>query len=570
MVCEQLSMRTHLYSGDASSPLRRVWLRSDVMAASLAIHVLGLALPIAILQMYDRVIRYHSVSTAYVLVLGVVVAFCLEFFLRTLRARIMSTEGARYDHREKCRTLERLLATDIETFKTDTPGTHAERFHAIQTVRTFYCQAGTFLADVPFMIVFVAMIAVIAGWMAIVPLILLAGFVCLGLLVARHLTVETGRRELNDVKRHNFLVECIRGIMTIKSLGLEPTMQRRFERLQEEAADNFGSTARIAAQTQSIAGELAQAASVLTVAIGAVAVVNGDLTIGGLAATTILTGRLLQPVLKGLDLWSRYPFIRLAEDKVRKIQSLNPRLEGRLPFPRHSDGALTLQNLSFRYANANRDAVDGVTINIPRHSYIAITGPTSSGRTTLLKLLNGSLTPTSGSIRFDDIPLAFHAPQELRRQIALMPASPTLYPGSLLENLTLFEDGPVKRRALALCRVLGLEDYLAGLTRGLETQLSGAGDTPMGVAQRISIIRSLAQDPQIVLFDTANNALDHDADRMLLSYFERQRGKRTAVFVTDRPSYLRMCDTVYEMAGGRLRLRPEAASPTRQAGGAAL
>mgnify|MGYP003393919269 CR=1 FL=1 len=160
-----------MHSGDATTPLRRVWLRADVMAASFAIHVLGLALPIAILQMYDRVIRHHSLSTAYVLAAGVLVALCLEMFLRTLRARIMSAEGARYDHRENCRMLERFLATDVETFKDVTPGTHAERFQAIQTVRAFYCQAGPLLADVPFMIVFVAVIAVIAGWMAVVPLL---------------------------------------------------------------------------------------------------------------------------------------------------------------------------------------------------------------------------------------------------------------------------------------------------------------------------------------------------------------------------------------------------------------
>jgi ATP-binding cassette subfamily C protein LapB len=555
-------------SADNTKSLRRVWLRADVMAASLGINVLALALPIAILQMYDRVIRHHSLSTLAVLTLGVFAAFSLEFFLRTLRARIMSAEGARFDHRENCRTLERLLAADIDTFKKDTPGTHADRFHAIQSVRAFYCQASPLLADVPFMFVFIALIGIIAGWMAIVPLVLFAGFASLGLAVARRLMLETGRRELCDVKRHNFLVECIGGITTVKSLGLEPLMQRRYERLQEEAADAFGAIARVTAQTQAIAGELAQAAAVLTVVIGAVAVVNGALTIGGLAATTILTGRLLQPVLKGLGLWSRYPFIRLAEEKIRRMQDLSPRMIGQQPFPRRIEGLLKLENVSFRYFGAERDVVDQLSLEVPARTFIGITGQTSSGRTTLLKLLNGLLTPTEGSIRYNDVPVSLFAPQELRRQIALMPTSPTIYSGTLLENLTLFEGGPVKRRALALCRALGLEDYVAGLNRGLETPLNGAGDTPTGIAQRVSIIRSLAQDPRIVLFDTANAALDHDADRMLLRYFERQKGKRAAVFVTDRPSYLRICDIVYEMADGRLRLRPAGTAPVTATVGA--
>ena len=541
--------------GDSTRALHRLWLRADVMAASLGINMLALALPIAILQMYDRVIRHHALSTLVVLTIAVFAAFALEFVLRVLRARIMSAVGARYDHHENCRMVDRLLSSDIGAFSIDTPGTHADRFQAIQTIRAFYCQAGALLADVPFIFVFVALIGIIAGWMAVVPLILFAAFAALGLTVARKLMLETGRRELSDVKRHNFMVECISGIATVKALGLEAPMQRRHERLQEESADAFGAIARVTAQTQSIAGELAQAASVLTVAIGAIAVVNGALTIGGLAATTILTGRLLQPVLKGLGLWARYPFIRLAEEKMRRMEDLTPQMTGELAFPKTKNGVLKLESVSFRYPKASRNAVDGVSLEVPARSYIGIVGETGSGRTTLLKVMNALLTPHEGRVRYDDVPLSALAPQELRRQIALLPTSPTIYAGTLLENLTLFEDGPAKRRALALCRVLGLADYVGSLSRGLDTPLTGSSDTPMGIAQRISIVRSLAQNPRIVLFDTANAALDHDADRMLLAYFERQKGKRAAVFVTDRPSYLRMCDTIYEMVDGRLRLR---------------
>jgi ATP-binding cassette subfamily C protein LapB len=541
--------------GDSTRALHRLWLRADVMAASLGINVLALALPIAILQMYDRVIRHHALSTLAVLTIAVLAAFALEFVLRVLRARIMSAVGARYDHHENCRMIDRLLAAGIGAFSKDTPGTHADRFQAIQSVRAFYCQAGALLADVPFIFVFIALIGIIAGWMAVVPLILFGAFAALGVAIARKLMLETGRRELSDVKRHNFIVECLSGIATVKALGLEAPMQRRHERLQEESADAFGAIARVTSQTQSIAGELAQAASVLTVAIGAIAVVNGALTIGGLAAITILTGRLLQPVLKGLGLWSRYPFIRLAEEKMRRMEELTPPMTGELAFPKTKSGVLSVENVSFRYPGATRNAVDGVSLDVPARSYIGIVGETGSGRSTLLKLMNGLLVPQEGRLRFDDVPLSALAPHALRRRIALLPTSPTIYSGTLLENLTLFEDGPAKRRALALCRVLGLADYVGGLSRGLDTPLGGSSDTPMGVAQRISIIRSLAQDPRIVLFDTANAALDHEADRLLLAFFERQKGKRAAVFVTDRPSYLRLCDTVYEMVDGRLQRR---------------
>lgn len=551
-----------MLSGDSTRTLHRIWMRPDVMAASLAINVLGLALPIAILQMYDRVIRHQSLSTMVVLTLGVLAALGLEFALRVLRARIMSAEGARYDHRESRTALDRLLAADINAFRKVSPGQHAERFQAIASVRNYYCQAGALLADLPFVFLYVGMIALIAGWLAVLPVLLFLALCVLGVNLARRLTIETGRREQTDIKRHNFLVESIGGIATIKALGLEALMQRRHERLQEDSADAFGAIARMTAQTQSIASELAQAASVLTVAIGAIAVVNGALTIGGLAATTILTGRFLQPVLKGLGLWARYPFIRLAEDKLKRMRDLAPQIAGNRALPRRR-ALLRLENVSFRYDGATRNAVDRATLDIPPYTYIGITGSSSSGRSTLLKLMNGLILPSEGSVRYDDVPVSLYLPRELRRQIALMPTSPTIYTGTLIENLTMFEDGPMKRRALALCRMLGLEDYVAGLSRGLETPLSGAGDTPMGIAQRISIVRALAHNPRVVLFDTANAALDLDADKRLLQFFARQKGKRAVVFVTDRPSYLNLCDAVYHMADGKLAPRVQPALAAR-------
>ena len=448
-------------------------MRPDVLAASLAINVLGLALPIAILQVYDRVIRHHALSTLTVLTIAVLAAFALEFVAaRLARAHHVGRRRALRPPRE----LQRAATPAGDRHRRDSattrlaPKPSASRRSSPSAPSI--AKRARLLADLPFVILFVAMIGVIAGWMALLPIVCSRASSALGLNLARRMTVETGRREQRDVRRHNFLIECISGITTIKALGMEALMQRRHERLQEDSADAFGAIAHATTQTQSIAAELAQAASVLTVAIGAIAVVEGQLTIGGLAATTILTGRFLQPVLKGLGLWARYPFIRLAEEKVRRLHDLTPQIAGQRPLPK-KPATLKLDGVSFHYEGAPFNAVNGVTLEIPPNAYIGITGPTSSGRTTLLKLVNGLLNPSQGSIRYDDIPLRLYATQDLRRQIALMPTSPTIYAGTLLENLTLFEDGPAKRRALALCRVLGLEDYIASLSRGLDTPLTG-------------------------------------------------------------------------------------------------
>lgn len=522
------------------------------MAASLGINLLALALPLAILQVYDRVLRHHSLSTLTVLTIGALAAFAIEFSLRVLRQRILAAEGARYDHWHSTAMVQRFLAADTESFKKETPGTYANCFHAIRNVRAFYCQAAVLIADAPFMLIFIALIAAVAGWVALVPVALLGMLLAVGIVGARRLVVETARREQSDVKRHNFFVECLSGIITVKALGLEPIMERRNERLQEDAAAAFGAISRTTAQMQAVVTELAQAASVLTVAAGAMVVVAGDLTIGGLAATTILTGRLLQPVLKGVGLLARYPFVQVAEQRLMLVEKLPRQTARKHEFPAAATGTLTFENTSYAYDGAAARAVEGVSLTLPPGAYIGITGQSSSGRSTLLKLANGMLTPVEGSVRYNDAPLSVYSPSQMRRRIALLASPPTLYSGTLLENLTSFEDGPVKRRALALCRALGLENFVATLSRGLDTPVN-AGDIPLGMVQMIAIVRALAHDPRVVLFDMANAALDHECDRRLIEFFKHHKGRLSAIFVTDRPSYLKMCDAVYEMTDGRLR-----------------
>jgi ATP-binding cassette subfamily C protein LapB len=534
--------------------LHHTWLRRDVLAASLAINVLGLALPIMILQVYDRVLREHAETTLAFLAGMVAVAFLLEFALRLLRSAILNEAGARFDHQTTLRGLKRMLAADIETFRQDAAGVHAERFQAIQQVRAFYAQTALLLfTDLPFVFVFFLLMVFIAGWVALVPLFFFGVFSLAAYLLSQAISRANVEHDRADAKRYNFLIETLTGIHTVKGLTLEPLLQRRHERLQKASAESLADITRITGRVQALSMAFGQTATVATVGFGALAVVAGSLSVGGLAATTMLTGRMLQPVLRGISAWARYQAIRVSEQKIRALDAIPGEITGGRALPERIEGAISVQNMSFTYRNATVPTLSNITLAVPARGIIGLTGSTATGKSTLLHLICGLLKPSSGRIRLDGHDLAALDASAVRARVAVLATHATIFRGTLLENLTSFKDGVVRERALELAGVLGLDDYIAALPQGLDTAIGGS-DTlvPSGVGKRIAIARALATDPAVILFDNAHTGFDQESDNRLREYLASLRGKRTIVLVTQRPSYLSLCDSLYGLHKGSL------------------
>jgi ATP-binding cassette subfamily C protein LapB len=534
--------------------LQKTWLRRDILAASLAINVLGLALPIMILQVYDRVLREQAEITLAFLAGMVTIAFLLEFALRLLRSAILNEAGARFDHQTTLRGLKRMLSADIEAFRQDAAGVHTERFQAIQQVRAFYAQTALLLfTDLPFVFVFFLLMVLISGWVALVPLLFFVAFAYSAFLLSQAISRANVEHDRADAKRYNFLIETLTGIHTVKGLTLEPLLQRRHERLQKASAESLADITRITGRVQALSMAFGQTATVATVGFGAIAVVSGALTVGGLAATTMLTGRMLQPVLRGLSAWARYQAIRVAEEKIRALDALPLEVNGGEALPEPLNGAITLQDVSFTYRKAPAPTLSSIAVDIPACSTIGLTGATASGKSTLLYLMCGLLKPSRGRVLLDGRDIARLDVASVRARVAVLATHATIFRGTLLENLTAFKDGAVRERALELARVLGLDDFIAALPHGLDT-LIGGSDTlvPSGVAKRIAIVRALATDPAVILFDNAHTGFDQESDNRLKDYLASLKGRRTIVIVTQRPSYLSLCEKLYGLRKGSL------------------
>lgn len=531
----------------------RGWARADVLTASLGVNILSLALPVVILQVYDRILPNQALDTFAILMWGLMGVIVVEGILRVGRSYIMGWVGAKFEHLASVAAFDRLLTVDINAYEKEAAGAYLDRMQSLDGLREFYSGQGAIaIVDLPFVVLFLALIYWIAGILVLIPIVLLVLFATISWVLGERMRAALRRRNTMDDRRYNFMIEAFGGIHTIKSMAMEPLMVRRYERLAHSSADSIVELAQLNASSQSLAAAFNQIAMVLIVAIGAVFVIQNEMTIGALAASTLLTGRALQPVLRAMGLWTQYQGVRLARDRIQGVYELPGELRGAERTQRPTlTGRIRLENVGFRYSSDGEWLFRGINLEVGAGETVGLRGNNGIGKSTLVHVMLGMLPATEGQVYYDDQPVDRIDPITLRSQIGYMPQRGTLFQGSLIDNLTMFRDGEAIEHAIEIADTLGLREVIERLPRGLNTRLgdSAVESLPDGVRQRIVMARSLVGDPPIILFDDASAALDYQSDLQLKTVLERFHNNRTMILISHRPSLINICDHVFEITG---------------------
>lgn len=526
----------------------------DVVASTTAINILALALPLALLQMYDRIIPNSAESTLMLLVLGVGIAVLLDSLIRMMRSYLTGWIGAHFDHMTSCQAMQTMINARYDEFGRFETGQHMERLAAIPTLREFYSgQALLIMLDLPFAFAYLFLIWFIGGWIVTVPLLMIAMFSLSTLQSGRALRKAMENRTQADDRRLNFLIEVLGGVHTVKSMAMEAQMVRRYERLQATCADANTQVAMHSAEAMDTANFHVQFTTLLLAAFGAVLVIKGAMTVGGLAATTMLAGRAIQPLQRAAGIWTRFQAIRIAAGRLSRLFDLpQDNQEGRPEFP-PIRGRISLEGVSFRYGKGLPLLIRDAHMIIEAGEMIAITGDNASGKTTLLWLMQGALPPSDGIVRIDDLNIRDFNVQSLCAQMAYLPQHGVLFDGTIMDNLTVFRP-ELADEAVLVARQMGLDNIVSHMPLGYETRIgdSAADFLPRGINQRIAIARALVTKPKILLFDEANTAMDSAGDTLLRQFLEKIKGRQTVVMVTHRPSMLSLAHRVFSLREGTL------------------
>ena len=527
----------------------------DLMAASFAINMLSLAVPLTLMQVYDRIIPNQSTSTLAWFVAMCAIAVLGEGVLRLFRAQISAWGAARFEHLVGVATVEKMLTSSLADFERFGLGVHLDRMNAVAALRGFYAgQVFQVLLDLPFTLLFVIAVWYLGGIVVAVPLVMIGLYYVLVRVVKKNFeTARANQVTVND-RRFNYVIELLGGVHLLKSQAMEEQMLRRYERLQDSTA-----TANMdVGYWSGLPGTIGTSFSLITmfgvIALGGGEVIAGQLTLGGLAACMLLAGRALSPIQSAAGFWVRFSNAEIARKRLAEIADITPEVSPGTPhFPSDVDGWVRLNNVSFRYDEEQDFLADGLTLDIEPRQMIGIQGKSSSGTSTLTSLILGRTKPNSGHILIDDYDVNEWDVSNLTGRIEYVSQSGTLFKGSVLDNIAVF-DPKLHEAALDAAGLLGLDDLVSVLPQGYETQVDtqAANFLPSGLIQRICIARALVVKPRIILFDKTDASMDHDSLERFSWLVRHLKGTCTIIMVTNQNRLLKECDRVFELFYGKL------------------
>lgn len=526
-----------------------------VALASILIGLLSLFMPLAIMQVYDRLIPRRSIESLTMLVALIVLATVIEAAFRIARNHIVSWTATKLAWRTQYEILQRFMAAPVGVVESESASRNLDRIQALLAFAEWHGSPSRLvLVDLPFFALYVGLMVVVGHWLAAIPLLLFGIIVATVHLRSLKLRSINENRATEDMKTRDFLVESLNGLAAIKASAMENQMQRRFERLQETSANQSFFAIRLAEEAQALTGSLSNLTQMVTVTMGAVFVIRGDISVGALACCVMLAGRAIQPLLRCVGVWNELQSVVVGLEKAEPMLRLpQPKLAQIAEMP---EGPLSVHftNVSFRHEEGSVPLLNNISFQVPAASITAISGRDGSGKSTIADLMCGYLQHYDGNIRIGPLDPREHT-SILKHHVAIVRPGAAIMRGSIIDNITMFRKGDDVELAMMASRLIGLDRDVHRLPLGYQTIISEGLSTelPAGLAQRIAIARAIARRPAVLILDEANSALDMRGDRALIEGLMRVRDFTTIVAITNRPSLAAVADQRLYLESGILR-----------------
>ena len=513
---------------------RRVW--RDVLLASLVLQLIGLALPLFTQVIIDKVVVHRTQSTLIALGIAMVVFMLFTSVLTWVRQYLILHTGQRIDAVLGSQVFDRLFKLPLLYFQHRPTGVISARLQGIENIREFIASAAVTVAlDIPFLLIFVA----IMFWYSVTLTLLVLGILAL-VVGASLLVAPLFRERLNEQFRRGaanqaFLTEYVAGIETVKSLQFEPQLNQRYRGLLAEYLKAGFSTKQLANTYNIWANGLEQLMTLLILMVGAYIVMNGTtLTIGMLVAFQMFASRISQPMLRMVGLWQQWQQTRMSIARLGDIMnapaepySLKPR---RLPGA--GAGSIEVEGLAFRYGEQLPFLYEQFNFSLQPGQLVALMGPSGSGKSTLAKLLQGFYAPTQGRIRVDGIDINHLSANELRSTYGVVPQETVLFSGTILDNLKLANPYATFEQVVAACQMAEIHTMLEALPNGYQTEIGERGvGLSGGQRQRLAIARALLKGPKVLIFDEATSSVDAATAEQLGRTISALKGRATILFI---------------------------------------
>ncbi len=530
---------------------RNRWIFGWALLGTLVINLFGTLVPFYSMAVYDRVIPNNALNSLGVLTTAALLIVGFEWLMRLLRSNLLEVAAQRIDIALSAKVFAQCLRMRAAG-RPASGGVLANTVRDFEMVREFFATGTlTVLGDLPFMLLYLTVIALVGGWLAVVPLLCIALLLGIAWSARGPLSRKVNESMQESSQRTAHLFESMNAVDTIKALGAEAWSRRKWEGLTQAIAHNSLQTREIMARMNTANAAVLGLAGIAVVAVGAWLMSQGGLTLGQLIAVSLLTGRTLAPVSQIAGLVVRWEQTKLSYHALNKIMAAaTDEAAASLQAPPLS-GTLEFRDVAFAYPN-QPPTIERLNLKIRPGERVGIIGKLGSGKSTLLKLILNQYAPTSGSVLVDNLVCTQLEPLSLRRQIGYVPQDVTLFHGNLRENIELGRVQASDSALLAAIRASCLDEIVAQLPAGVATQVGERGERLSGgQRQTVAIARALLARPALLLLDEPSSMIDPATEQKLIARL-RALPSTTILLVTHRMAMLALVDRLVVMDRGRV------------------
>lgn len=527
----------------------------DVMVAAFMVNVFALAMPLFTMNVYDRVVPNRSIETLWVLAIGVSVIVLGDFILRTMRGYFLDWASTRIDIKLSSRIMEQVLGLRMEQ-RPNSVGSFASNLRSFESVRDFITSATiTTLIDVPFGIIFI----VVMAWIA--PLMVIPVIVGAIIMLIYAFSVQSKMHALSETMyragalRNATLIESLVGLETIKALGIEGGMQRKWEHSATYLTEVGSKLRLLSSSINNGSNAIQQLITISLVLLGVYLVTKGDLTMGGLIASTMLASRALVPISQTAGLLTQYHTASTSLQSLDDIMNkpVERPLDSNFLSRRSFKGDIEFREVSFGYPNAEESALTKVSFKIKAGERVALLGRMGSGKTTIHKLILGLYQPTEGAILIDGIDARQIDPAELRRCVGYVQQETHLFYGTMRDNLTVTMPHADDATVLAAAHAGGIDEFINAHPKGFDLSVGERGETLSGgQKQGVGIARALIGKPSIILLDEPTSAMDHSAEDAVKKRLMEASVGKTLLLISHRTGLFDLADRIIVIDSGRV------------------
>ena len=527
----------------------------DVIIASVMVNIFALVSPIFVMNIYDKVVPNLAFESLWVLAIGASVAYIFDFILKQLRGYLIDVAGKKVDIEVSSKLFAKVVGIPLEK-RSPSIGGMAKQITEFDNVREFFSSATvTALVDLPFALLFMFCIWLVAGDLALFPIV--ASLLIIGYTVFTQPKLRAAIEESNKYSslRHGHLIECLGALESIKANGAEGVVQNAWQQMIGHTSSWLLKSKMITNSVINFASFMAQISIIGVVVLGVYRVSDNLISMGGIIAAVMLTGRAISPVAKLAGLMTRSNQTMSA---LRQLDSLMEQ-EGEFENKAHLasrpklSGNIYAEGVNFTYPHTKNPALQTMSVDIKQGEKVAIVGRNGSGKTTLAKLLLGLYQPTVGNIRFDGLNHNQIHPSDLRRNIGYLPQDITLFHGTIRDNVLFGTRQVTEYQLIRAVQQSGVNAFTDHETQGLDQQVGENGNAlSRGQRQSIALARAILNTPQILLLDEPTASLDARAEQQFIKSISATATDRTLLLITHKMDLLSLVDRIIILEKGKL------------------